>query len=236
MKQAIIIVGGYNSFWPAYLKMARDLEDLGGVPAVGVPLAPWHWWTAGQAQDASTILHKVAETVDWARHKFQARQLILVGHSAGGVISRLYLSDQPVWGQVYAGVEHVTSIITLGSPHCSRNGTKTGWFLTEEANRRVPGAPYASRVRYLAVAGHLIRGREDGSYRERQAFHRYKFFAGQGNVWGDGIVPVQCAHLEECEGLVLEGVGHSKKTGPGWYGGSGAIIRRWWPDGAGRAR
>ena len=58
MKQAIIVVGGYNSLWPAYLKMARDLEDLTGLQAIGVPLWPWHWWAAGQAQDASNILQK----------------------------------------------------------------------------------------------------------------------------------------------------------------------------------
>jgi pimeloyl-ACP methyl ester carboxylesterase len=236
MKQAIIVIGGFNSFWPIYLKMARDLEDLTGVQAIGVPLWPWHWWSAGQAQDASNILQKVAETVVWARRKYRAGQFILVGHSAGGVVGRLYLCDEPVWGQVYAGVEYVPQIITLGSPHCSQKGTETGWFLTDEANRHAAGTPYADRVRYRAVAGCLIEGREDGSYQERQAFRRYRFFAGQGALWGDGTVPVESAHLDGSECLVLEGVGHSRKTGPDWYGGSPSIIRRWWPDEAGHGR
>ena len=51
MKQAIVIVGGYNSLWPVYLEPARSLEDVSGLPAVGVPLMPWHWWSAMQREE-----------------------------------------------------------------------------------------------------------------------------------------------------------------------------------------
>jgi len=230
MKQAIIVIGGYNSIWPAYLRMARDLEDLTGLQAVGVPLMPWDWWGAGRVKDAANILRKLQETVTWARRKFGAERFILVGHSAGGVIARLYLSERPVWGQAYSGVEHVTAVITLGSPHCSHRGSDTGWFLTDTANRLAPGTPCAGQVRYRAVVGQHIQGREQGSYRERRAFRSYRFFNGRGDIWGDGVVPIQCAKLHGAETPVLEGVAHSRKVSPDWYGGSKANIYRWWPD------
>lgn len=230
MKQAIIVIGGFNSLWPAYLRMARDLEDLTGLRAVGVPLMPWHWWTAGRHEDATDVLRKVVETVSWARRRFQADRFVLVGHSAGGVIGRLYLCERPVWGEVYAGHEHATTLITLGSPHCGSKQTETGWFLTDEANRLVPATPYASQVRYRAVVGRHIRGCATGSYQEHRAFRTYRFFGGDGDIWGDGIVPVHCAELDGADNCILDGVAHSRKVAINWYGGSQDIIRRWWPD------
>ncbi len=230
MRQAILVIGGYNSFWPAYLSMARWLEDLSGLPAVGVPLLPWDWWAAGRQEDATGILHKVQETVHWARRRLQADRFILVGHSAGGLIARLYLSDRPVWGHVYAGVEQVTAVITLGSPHCADRGTETGWFLNSMANRLVPGTPYAEVVRYRTVAGKLMQGCENGNPRQRRAFYSYRFLGGRGDLWGDGIVPLPSAELPGAEAIVLEGVAHSRKYGRIWYGGARAILRRWWPE------
>lgn len=229
MKESIIVIGGYNSLWTSYLKMARDLEDLTGLQAIGVPLMPWHWWSARRDEDATNILLKLDNTVIWARRKYQADRFVLVGHSAGGLIARLYLLDQPVWGRVYGGVEHVRTVITLGSPHCSDRRAATGWFLTDEANRLVPAALYSKRVRYRAVAGRSVQGNAQGDYRQRRAFRMYEFFDGQGEAWGDGVVPVSAAHLDGAEALVLDGVAHSQKHGRDWYGHSRQIIRRWWP-------
>jgi pimeloyl-ACP methyl ester carboxylesterase len=229
MRESIIIIGGYNSLWTSYLKMARDLEDLTGLQAVGVPLMPWHWWAARRDEDATNILLKLDNTVTWSRQKFGADRFVLVGHSAGGLIARLYLLDQPLWGHVYGGVEHVRTVITLGSPHCSDTRAATGWFLTDEANRLVPGALYSERVCYRAVAGRLVQGNLLGDYRQRRAFRMYEFFDGQGEAWGDGVVPVSAAHLDGAEALVLDGVAHSEKYGRDWYGHSSQIIRRWWP-------
>jgi pimeloyl-ACP methyl ester carboxylesterase len=230
MKQATIIIGGYNSIWPAYLKMARDLEDLTGLHTVGVPLMPWDWWYAQRAEDGTNLLAKVQDTVVWAHRRFQAERFILVGHSAGGVLARLYLHDGPVWGRVYTRSERVTTLITLGSPHCGNKGAGTGWFLTDEANRLVPGTPRAPQVYYRAVAGRYLQGCQDGDYRKRRAFHSYQFFGEQSDVWGDGVIPVGAARLNGAELLILEGVAHSRKFSRNWYGGSKGIIRHWWPQ------
>lgn len=248
MNQAIIIIGGYNSLWPLYLKMARDLEDLTSLQAVAVPLMPWHWWASRRRADATELLQKLDETVTWARRRFQADRFILVGHSAGGLLARLYLYEGPVWGHTYCGVEHVSTVCTLGSPHCSESGKNLGWFLSDEANRLVPGTPFAAgtscaagighagKVHYHAVAGRYIQGHQKGSLKERRAFQFYRFFAGQGDAWGDGLVPVQCARLDGAKTTVMEGVAHSRKLGRDWYGGSKAIIRGWWPRGDANAQ
>ena len=62
MAEAIVLIGGYNSIWPGYLKMARDLEDVThavsppGLQVIGVPLMPWHWWQARRTKDGTQIL------------------------------------------------------------------------------------------------------------------------------------------------------------------------------------
>ena len=231
MKEAIVVLGGYNSWWPLYLKPARDLETLSGLPAIGVPLMPWHWWQASRTEDATNLLEKVAGTVAWAGRKYGAERFVLVGHSAGGLLARLYLCDEAVWGQVYGGAERVRLLITLGSPHCSHRSGSTGWYLADVANRLAPGTPHADRIRYRTVAGRSIQGRHNGYYRERRAYRAYRFLAGEGALWGDGVVPVRCATLEGAEHLTLEGVGHSFKTGSNWYAGSMDRIRNWWPAG-----
>jgi pimeloyl-ACP methyl ester carboxylesterase len=234
MTQAIVIIGGYNSLWPTYVGMARHLEDLAGLPTIGVPLLPWHWWRAQRRQAAGDILDKLQQTVVWARRKFEAERFILVGHSAGGLIARLYLCDQPVWGRAYAGAGHVDALITLGSPHCGDRGIETKWFLSDEANLLAAGSPHAPQVRYRTVAGRALQGRQNGRSPERRAWRNYSYFSGHGDVWGDGTVPVESASLDGAEAVVLEGVVHSLKLGRNWYGDQG-IIRRWWPGGEGHA-
>lgn len=230
MRQAIVIIGGYNAFWTAYLGIARHLEDISGMPAVGVPLAPWHWMRLRRTEDATHMLQKVRETIRWARRRLDADRFILVGHSAGGLLGRLYLHEGPVWGECYAGVEHVDMLVTLGSPHCSDKGTCTGWHLTDAANRLVPGTPYADTVHYVTVIGRAVQGHPFGSHAQRRAFRGYQYLSPWGDVWGDGIVPLSSARLDGAESLVLDGVSHSRRYGRDWYGASRAIARRWWPD------
>lgn len=229
MKQAIVIIGGYNALWTAYLGMARHIEEISGLPAVGVPLAPWHWLKLRRTEDATHMLQKVCETVQWARRRLQADRFVLVGHSAGGLLGRLYLHEGLVWGQRYAGAEHVDMLITLGSPHCADKGTRTGWQLADEANRLVPGTPYAGTVRYLAVAGRAVQGHPHGSYVQRRAFRGYQYFSPWVDAWGDGIVPLSSARLNGAETVVLDGVSHSRRYGRDWYGASRTIVHRWWP-------
>ena len=66
----------------------------------------------------------------------------------------------------------------------------------------------------------------------RVAFTNYQALAGDGGLLGDGVIPVECAHLEGAEQITLEGVLHSiNEAGTTlpterWYG-SEAVVDRW---------
>ena len=229
MRQAIVIIGGYNALWTSYLGMARHLEDISGLPAVGVPLGPWDWYELHRREDTARMLAKVRDTIRWARRKLDADSFLLVGHSAGGLLGRLYLHREPVQGQTYAGADHVEMLITLGSPHCSDKGIRAGWHLADKANHLVPGTPYADTVRYLAVIGRAVQAHPYGTSAQRRAFRSHQIFSPWHDEWGDGIIPVSGARLKGADTLVLDGITHSRKYGRDWYGASRAIIRRWWP-------
>eukprot|EP00933_Yihiella_yeosuensis_P056240 TRINITY_DN5531_c0_g1_i7.p1 TRINITY_DN5531_c0_g1~~TRINITY_DN5531_c0_g1_i7.p1 ORF type:complete len:301 (-),score=65.73 TRINITY_DN5531_c0_g1_i7:368-1270(-) len=50
------------------------------------------------------------------------QRVALVGHSAGGWISRIFLSSRAYGGRSYCGQKHVHSLVTLGSPHANAPG------------------------------------------------------------------------------------------------------------------
>jgi len=227
MERMIVIIGGFQSAWPLYLPGARHLEVATGHRAVAVPIMPWHWWTAARQEDATSLLEKLDGTVNWAARRYGVARCTLVGHSAGGLLARLYVADGAVWGRRYRHADRVDAILTLGSPHCEHRGTGTGWYLGDAANQLAPGAPHCDTIAYRAIGGRAVQGRIAGSPREQFAYRTYRALGGHGDVWGDGTVPVPCTRLNGAENVTLEGVGHSLRYGH-WYLSSPHVIRRWW--------
>ena len=75
-------------------------------------------------------------------------RVALIGHSAGGWIGRIYLSDRSYGGKSYEGSEFVHSLVTLGTPH--RVGQGVPFISVAWANS---GPPVPPGVRCLAVGG-----------------------------------------------------------------------------------
>ena len=150
-----------------------------------------------------------------------------MGHSAGGVFARLYLSPRPFMGRTYNGVEYVDHLITLGSPHYNQGGVTRGGHVSTWMERHAPGAYLVPRVTYSCVAGKATLGDEQGSRGQRWAYRVYRQICGEGDVWGDGLVPVSSALLQGARHIVLEGTSHYAGFGDEWYGNE-PVIERWW--------
>jgi hypothetical protein len=203
--------------------MRRTLTEMGGEPVLVVEAFVRDWIRAGSATGWKRILDTIQRTVCEAVSDSRAGRVVLVGHSAGGVVSRLYLSPKPFLGVECAGVEHVDCLITLGSPHHNRRATRMRQWVDEV----YPGAYFAPGVDYVSVAGRAVQGRRDDSLRERAAYLFYERLCGDGNTWGDGLVPVPSALLRGSRQIVRDRVSHFTGFGGPWYGDD-RIIPKWW--------
>ena len=165
------------------------------------------------------------------------KKLVLIGHSAGGWISRIYLSDRDYGGKIYHGSDHVHSLVTLGTPHVS--APSAAFEGIQWCNQEVPNVPA------LAVGGTGFKGDSWGALTQGA----YNFCCPDGtdgtSYDGDGMTPLfSSLGMNGAEQMVVEGVGHfhwsdvfggglvapeltkDHKEGRPWYG-SEEIVDQW---------
>ena len=219
--EPVVVLGGFLSSPGFYREMCRSIRTLHECPVEVADVWLWHWAAAVSARGWSRILDLLHDAVTALAPRSPTGKVVLVGHSAGGVIGRLYLSDQPFRGRTYGGLERVSTLITLGSPHHNPERAR----LRRHVEQRLPGAFYAPQVRYVAVAGRAVAGDRNGDSAARRAGWFYRHLLGTGDDWGDGLVPVESALLDGAEELVMDGVFHAPVFGTPWYGSADAVER-----------
>lgn len=220
----VIIIGGPGS-WPAgYRGLAAALAALSGRKAYVVPLTPLDW-VLGRLRGYGQMVFEVASTVDGALLESGDDRAILVGHSTGGILARIYIGgDPPYGGRRYSGHRRVSHLITLGAPH---NAVAARSNPASRVNELFPGALHEN-IRYVSVAGAAVDGARSPRTRKR-----YERFVDDGRVAGDGLVPVPSALLPGSEALVLDDLYHGRLYagfGGRWYGSDRASAERWWPE------
>lgn len=223
-----IILPGYLAGAVPYREMENGLRAL-GILATTVPLKRQDWFPTLGGRSVWPILQQLDQTVKRVMQETGRDRVNLVGHSAGGWIARIYLgevlynihpSDQ---GRSCVWKAHpmVQTLVTLGTPHVSQERwTKRN---LDFVKTHYPGA-FHPNVRYVCVAGKAVYGQRN--WQGWFTYSSYELTCGQGDCWGDGITPVEAAHLEGAENLTLDGVIHSPKAGKIWYGTPEAV-RRW---------
>ena len=228
MPLPIVILPGYLAGALEYRVLEKTLQTS-GFPTVTVPLRLQDWVPTIGGRSISPILRVLDTTVKQVLQQYDVPKVTLVGHSAGGWLSRIYLGEKPycvhpndVDDGAWSARDRVATLITLGTPHTSlERWTRKN---LDFVNLSYPGAFY-SDVRYVCVAGKAVYG---DRWRSWLAFSSYKLTCGQGNTWGDGITPIEAAHLNGAENLILDGAMHSPRGNRVWYGSPG-LLERWTP-------
>jgi pimeloyl-ACP methyl ester carboxylesterase len=221
--QPIVIFGGLLSFPRAYVGMRDALAQFTGQPVWIVEARSYDWIPSNTRVGWAYLLYKLERAVHQSVRHSTTGKITLVGHSAGGVIARRYLSPRPFLGHAYRGLDYVDHLITLGSPHYNqRGGRMLRWI-----DGQYPEPYFAPQVKYTSVAGKAIVGNRHGFFKERLAYRAYERLSGDGNVWGDGLVPVASALLSGSQQITLDGVSHFTGFGGLWYG-MAEVISRWW--------
>ncbi len=220
--EPIVIVGGLWSWKWRYRKLASILRGLSGREVYVAPLTPLDYM-AGGLRGYGQLIFGIASAVDNALLHSESKKAILIGHSAGGVASRVYIGgDPPYGGRRYSGHRRVSHLITLGSPHLADGHPSIAPIDT--TNKLFPGALHKdSELKYISVAGAATDGTDS-----TRARHRYERLVPDGRVPGDGVVPVEATLLPGAESVVLEDIHHSAVHGR-WYGADLPIVERWWP-------
>ena len=213
--------------WPrSYRELAGTLREVSGAEVYVVRITPLDWFLA-RFKGYGQLVFQVASMVDKALLESDSKKAILVGHSAGGIVCRVYVGGVPPYGgRRYSGYRRVSHLITLGSPHIVPDGKALAPL--KRVNDLFPGALHEG-IDYLSVAGAAVDGAS--SARARKSYER---LVPDGRVPGDGVVPVDAALLPGSEHLVLDDVHHNRRLGK-WYGSDRETVEQWWP-GALRAR
>ena len=225
-----VILPGYFAGAIAYRSLEQALQGF-GFPVVTVPLRRQDWIPTLGGRSVVPILRQLDRCVKQVLQQYNVSQINLIGHSAGGWIARIYLGEKPycIHGDVTeaANLWHahprVATLVTLGTPH--RSQERWTQRNLNFVNGHYPGAFYPD-VHYICAAGKAVYGEQ--RWGKLLVYNSYKLTCGEGDRWGDGITPVEAAHLEGAVNLVLEGVRHSPRINSLWYG-SPEILPTWVP-------
>jgi hypothetical protein len=223
--QPVLILGGFLIDPGAYRPMAERLRVQLGQPVQVVPANRFDWLATVGRWGWARLLDRVDQLARELAAASPTGRITLIGHSSGGVMLRLWLSEEPFGDRVYGGQRLADRLITLGSPHTALRATA----LRQWVDRRLPGAFCAPEVHYAAVAGQLDPASPLASATSRRLASRsYAAISGDPAVAGDGLVPVTSALLAGAEHLVLDGVAHGGAFGRRWYG-TPEVVDQWWP-------
>lgn len=222
--EPVVIVGGATQWPGGYREFARVLGEMSGAEVHVAPVGPLDW-AAGYFRGFGQLVFEVAGAVDRALLGSDAKKVVLVGHSAGGLACRVFIGGEPPYGgRRYSGHRRVSRLITLGTPHATPPQGRLAGPISR-VNELFPGALHAgSGLRYLSVAGSAVDG-----WSSKRVRRRYEGFVGDGRAAGDGVVPVGAALLPGSEELVLDGLHHNRRLGR-WYGSDAETVGRWWPE------
>ncbi len=215
----VIIIPGYFAAASEYNPLAQSLKQS-GLDTTVMPIEWYDWVPTLGGRPMTPVLTILAQTINQVRRRTGAQQVQLVGHSAGGWIARLVLGsvyyDERIWGYR----SKISRLVTLGTPHLSKERfTKLNM---DFVNNTYPGA-FHPEVEYICVAGRAVYG--ENNWFTRQS---YELTAGRADCWGDGVTPIEAAHLAGATNITIEGALHSPRGGRFWYG-SEKPLSEWVP-------
>ena len=234
-RPSVLLVPGFLASPPIYGRMAERLLARG---AGSVTVAPV-WtpdWLLSMARGFGPLVTRTSRAVRHASRQAGGRPLLVIAHSAGGLLARLATSPTPFQGHRGGVAEACGALVTLGTPQAvteaARQTFRAGFDAIRFLDARVPGAWFAPRTGYVAVGSHCIQGENaaDPDGRRRIAGRLYTLLEGEAarTEWGDGLISEAASRLDGASIVTLEGIIHAPGLSTPWYG-SDEGLDGWWP-------
>ena len=174
------------------------------------------WLRTNSLSGWSNILDKIEEKASNIVNRERGKKIDFIGHSSGGVILRLFLSNEIFNNKVYNGQNFTSNLITLGSPHQALRATNLRKFVDQQ----YPGN-FFKNVNYISIGGQIkINSNETSLITKLFAKRFYKSISGNPCEDGDGLVPLSSSLLKGSQKIVIPNSAHSGFFGKNWYGTS----------------
>jgi len=216
-------LGGFLVTSEAYFGIKNFLENHCNRKVYIVNITRIDWLNSSSLKGWINILDKVQETVYKVFSDTKTEKIDFIGHSSGGIILRLYLSDQLFGGMKYNGKSITENLITLGSPHQALRATKLRKFVDKE----YPGS-YFNEVNYISIGGVVDIYSEKAYFLTKFLARRsYESISGDLKSEGDGLVPLSSSLLEGSNQVILQDTSHGGIFGEFWYGSESRVMD-WW--------
>ena len=181
------------------------------------------WFKSNSSKGWSDIFNKVKDTVSIALQENNSEKVDFIGHSSGGVMLRLYLSDEAFNEQIYNGQSLTQNLITLGSPHQAIKATALRKFVDE----KYPGN-FFKNINYISIGGKVnINSEETSLLTKLIARNSYASISGDKNAIGDGLVPLSSSLLKGSQQIIISKTVHGGLFGNDWYC-TPSKVREWW--------
>ena len=218
--QPIIVLGGFMIDNSAYMEMAKYIKSITKNKVEIVSVNKIEWLCTNWSFGWKTILDKVEKIVKELSKESSTNKVTLIGHSSGGLILRLYLSDLLFSRKIYNGKNYSNCLITLGSPNQAKRAT----YLRNFVSSKLPGSFYNKTVSYVSVAGELdLNGPIATKTSLRLSKPSYRALNGNADDIGDGLVPRDSALLIGSKQIVIKETAHGKAFGKDWYGSQNKV-------------
>ena len=220
LDQPIIILGGFLIDSSSYKEITEFIELRTDNKVKIVPVTKLEWLCTNWSFGWKIILDKVDKIVKEMSEESITNKVTLIGHSSGGMILRLYLSDLLFSRTIYNGKDYSNCLVTLGSPNQAKRAT----YLRNFVSSKLPGSYYRPDVNYISVAGELnLNGPIATKTSRRLSKTSYRALNGNENAVGDGLVPRDSALLIGSKTIVLKETAHGSAFGKDWYGSKSKV-------------
>ena len=168
----VILVHGLFQNRTCWWWLARALRRRGN-KVLRYSISPWH--------NIEAVTEILDQHIDRLRHRYGIRQVVLVGHSMGGIIARNYV-------QLRGGAPKVAAIIQLATPN---QGSKLAPFAISPLGvLLVPDSPFLQRLNAAPLP---------------DCCPVTTIFSRRDNM----VLPYSGCHLPGARNIELDGLGHT---------------------------
>jgi len=214
----VVIIPGVL-FWDGlYDGMKQELSRTipsERIAVVPVSLLDWVGFPPRPELSTNRVMAALDRTIADMQQRFPDKPVRIVAHSGGGTVALVYLLEKEFQGDVYHRRKSVSTLLTLGTPFVTKEyyaKMKTDFIMKHLSD------DFFHDCRVVSVVSDAYQGALDKGLIEKVCYHFYMNVVGEGNLAGDGIVPVTSCFLEGAENVTISGIEHLPTPHAKWYG------------------